>query len=110
MKIVISDTPPYFLDLDAPTLPAYEALDEDGTATWCVCGACTAVTSIGMVPVADIASATARIHADSNMASSLLLGLRLGFAHSFQYPQVEIKCGAKLPSTANFVNKPLTLV
>ena len=30
MKIVIADAPPYFLDLDAPTLPAYERTGDDG--------------------------------------------------------------------------------
>ena len=36
MKIVISDTPPYLLDLDVPTLPAYKAEDENGNTAWCV--------------------------------------------------------------------------
>jgi hypothetical protein len=35
MKIVISDLPPYFLDLDAPTLPAYE-MDVAGITVWWV--------------------------------------------------------------------------
>ena len=43
MKIVISDTAPYFLDLDAPTLPAYEHRTADGLVVWGVryahCGA-----------------------------------------------------------------------
>ena len=34
MKIVISDTPPYFLDLDAPTLPAHEHTDDDSQVMW----------------------------------------------------------------------------
>ena len=34
-KIVISETPPYFLDLDAPTLGAKE-VEEDGVKVWLV--------------------------------------------------------------------------
>ena len=34
MKIVISDMPPYFLDLDAPTVPAYQHHGEDGRTLW----------------------------------------------------------------------------
>ena len=33
MKIVISDRPPYFLDLDAPTVAAHEAIT-DGVRVW----------------------------------------------------------------------------
>lgn len=37
MKIVISDTPPYFLNLDAPTFPAVEAAEAGRTVwrVWC---------------------------------------------------------------------------
>ena len=34
MKLLISDTPPYFLDLDAPTLPAEPVTDDDGVEIW----------------------------------------------------------------------------
>ena len=34
MRIVISNTPPYSLDLDAPTLPAYETTDSFGRTLW----------------------------------------------------------------------------
>jgi hypothetical protein len=34
-KIVISEQPPYFLDLDAPTLPAKE-VEEEGVRAWIV--------------------------------------------------------------------------
>ena len=33
MKIVVSDTPPYFLGLNAPTLPAFEC-KVDGRILW----------------------------------------------------------------------------
>ena len=36
-KIVISDQPPYFLDLDAPTVPAYKWIEpESGTVLWVI--------------------------------------------------------------------------
>lgn len=34
MKIVISETPPYFIDLAAPTVPAYEHRADDGLIVW----------------------------------------------------------------------------
>lgn len=36
-KIVVSEVPPYFLDLDAPTLPAYEAAHKGSNVwrVWC---------------------------------------------------------------------------
>ena len=61
MKIVVSDMPPYFLDLDAPTLPAYERACDDGRMLW-GSGASTATHGIGMGRTRDIESATARTH------------------------------------------------
>ncbi len=34
MKLVISNTPPYYLNLDAPTLPAHEHTDATGRTLW----------------------------------------------------------------------------
>jgi hypothetical protein len=42
-KILISNTPPYFLNLNAPTLAAWENVDHDGRKVWGVrCDHCRA--------------------------------------------------------------------
>ena len=46
MKIVVSDTLPHFLDLDAPTLPAYKHMDRDERTLW-ACSASIAVCGTG---------------------------------------------------------------